>query len=65
MVRRGEEVNLRDLRGTEGRVDEVDKEEVEEEVEEEAEKEVEEEVEKEALLPYWGVKYNILYILYR
>ena len=27
--------------------------------------EVEEEVEEEALLPCWGVKYNILCILYR
>ena len=69
-VRRGEEaVNLQDLRGTKGRVDKVNKEvvekEVEEEAEEEAEEEVEEEAEEEALLPYRGVKYNILCILYR
>ena len=58
LVRRGEEaVDLRSLRGTRGRVDKVDKEEVEEEVEEEAE--------EEALLPYRGVKCNILCILYR
>jgi hypothetical protein len=53
-VRRGEEaVNPQGLRGTEGRVDKVDKEEVEEEIEE------------EALLPCWGVKCNVLCILYR
>ena len=58
LVRRGEEVvNLRDLRGTKGRVDKINKEEVEEEAVEE--------VEEEALLPCWGVKYNILCILYR
>ena len=60
-VGRGEEVNPQDLRGTKGRVDKVNKEEVEKEAEEEAE----EEVEEEALLPYRGVKYNILCILYR
>ena len=32
---------------------------------EEVEVKVEEEVKKGALLPYLGVKYNILYILYR
>ena len=46
-------VNPRGLRDTEGRVDKVDKEKAEEEVEE------------EALLPCWGVKCNILCILYR
>jgi len=58
LVRKGEEVvNPQDLRGTKGRVDEVNKEEVEEEAEKKSE--------EEALLPYWGVKCNILYILYR
>ena len=58
LVRRGEEVvNLWDLRGTKGHVDEINKEEVE--------KETKEEVEEETLLPYQGVKCNILYILYR
>jgi hypothetical protein len=61
LVRRGEEaVDPRGLRGTKGCVDKVNK----EEVEEEAEEEVEEEVEKEALLPYRGVKCNILCIMY-
>jgi len=54
LVGRGEEaVNLRGLRGTEGRVDEVNK------------KEAEEEVEEEALLPCRGIKCNILCIVYR
>ena len=58
LVRRGEEaVNLRNLRGTRGHIDKVNKEEVKEEAEEEAE--------EEALLPYQGVKCNILCILYR
>ena len=53
-VGRGEEaVDPRGLRGTEGRVDEVDKEEAEEEAEE------------EALLPCRGVKCNVLCILHR
>ena len=57
-ARREEEaVNLQGLRGTKGRVDKVNKEKVEEKAEEE--------VEKGALLSYWGVKCNILYILYR
>ena len=48
-VERGEEaVNPQSLRGTEGRVDEVNKEEAKEKVKEE----VEEEAEKEVLLPY-------------
>jgi len=54
--RREEAVNSRGLRSTKGRVNKVNKEEVEEEVEKEVEKEAEEEVEKEAekeaLLPY-------------
>ena len=66
LVGRGEEaVDLRSLHSTGGRVDKVDKEEVEEEAEEEAEEKVEEEVEEETLLPCWAVKCNILYILYR
>ena len=58
LVGRGEEaVDLRNLRSTRGRVDKVNKEEVEEEAEEE--------VEEEALLPCRGVKCNVLCILYR
>jgi len=58
LVRRGEEVvNLQGLYGIKGRVDKVNKEEVE--------KEVKKEAEEEALLPYRGVKCNILYIVYR
>ena len=54
LVKKGEEVvNLQGLRGTKGYIDKIDK------------KEVEEEAEEEALLPCWGVKYNILCILYR
>ena len=57
LVRRGEEaVNPQSLRGTKGRVDEVNKEEAEEEAEEKAE--------EKALLPYRGVKCNILCIIY-
>ena len=58
LVRRREKaVNLRGLRGIKERVDKVNKVKIEEKVEEK--------VEEEALLPYQGVKYNVLCILYR